>query len=1092
MKKKRTALLQSVIALILCVAMLAGSTFAWFTDSTVSTGNIIKSGKLDLEVYWAEDLSGTWNDVENADTNKIFDYQYWEPGYTQVRYIKIVNAGDLAFRYALEIKPNGTVSDLADVIDVYAVPNPTAEIGDHDSLTGYVGTLRDAISGDITAAGELTEGEVVVAIALKMREDAGNDYQNKSIGDSFGITISATQYTYESDSFGSDYDADAQFPALKGDASGSAAVTTENGVTTGDTTITTNTDVTAEVPAGVKVAEGAETLDLAVANQAASKNITLNSGEVARSYDVHISGVAEDNDVPMIINMGAVMPAGLALYNVRLVHVEDGVPVEMTLVDTLSAHNQFTYNPATGEVSLCLASFSEVATIADADNSWDGKTVDTSWYNTTATEFTLNDAADFAGFARIVGGMAEGIEIDDFSGKTVKLGADISLGNKIWYPIGYHNSTGNYNKVSGGSVTSDVSSFEGTFDGQGHTISNFYQNTWDMFGDYNSGYEGTPNHYKDGMGIFGFVYNGTVKNLTVKNFQSDGEFCTTGVVAAYASGSSTFENITILNSNPRAYNVPNGGVVGYAYDEDGAANVINFNNVKVDSSNKITALWGSWDVGCGGILGRVNGATTVNMTNCEVGAVIDVYNDVCANYQYYQYRYSGMLIGTVGGDGDPQSGDEKVNFSNVTVYVGDWADYYYCEFVENSEASYSEDYQFSRVERNEIVFDEYNMPTGCTHDHIEGVEDRLAYYLPFNQLYTGYGWGASPVSTADGVTVTQYFYMITYRDADESLIEVEYVTAGQSDDTHNVANAKEITKTHSAAGKTFDGWINVGGTEVTKVDTGNRKDIVLYATYANVYTARWVDEDGNVIHSQEFTSKTNAWDEVEGPKSSSDVLVFDHWEIRNDDGSSDVLDEKKPKSVKDNITIYPYYAIEKGENAGLGLTGVDEDGDGRADYYTVEAVDAGNIGKDVTIPGEINGVPVKYVTDLSSGWASNVENVVIKEGVEEIGSQAFGDTSSLKTVELPSTIKKIGDSAFAGDLSNWGDAFGVYEKPLKITYNGTRADWDQVVANSGKWEDGLTEGATVICTDGTYTLTSKGGNVITGYTYNWTWTPKSN
>ena len=43
-------------------------------------------------------------------------------------------------------------------------------------------------------------------------------------------------------------------------------------------------------------------------------------------------------------------------------------------------------------------------------------------------------------------------------------------------------------------------------------------NTWDMFGDYNDGYAGTPNHYRDGMGLFGRVYKGTVKNLTVENF----------------------------------------------------------------------------------------------------------------------------------------------------------------------------------------------------------------------------------------------------------------------------------------------------------------------------------------------------------------------------------------------------------------------------------------------------------------------------------------------------------------------------------------------------------------------------------------------
>ncbi len=59
---------------------------------------------------------------------------------------------------------------------------------------------------------------------------------------------------------------------------------------------------------------------------------------------------------------------------------------------------------------------------------WDGMTIDTSWYNTTDTEFTLTTAAQLAGLAAIVNGKATGIAADDFDGKTIKLGADVDLG----------------------------------------------------------------------------------------------------------------------------------------------------------------------------------------------------------------------------------------------------------------------------------------------------------------------------------------------------------------------------------------------------------------------------------------------------------------------------------------------------------------------------------------------------------------------------------------------------------------------------------------------------------------------------------------
>lgn len=151
----------------------------------------------------------------------------------------------------------------------------------------------------------------------------------------------------------------------------------------------------------------------------------------------------------------------------------------------------------------------------------------------------------------------------------------------IFYPIGYYNSIGSYEKQPDVSVTSGVSSFEGIFDGQGHTIKNFYQNTWEMFGDYNNGYDGTPNHYKDAMGLFGYVYNGTVKNLNVANFSSDGEFTPTGVIAAYACNA-TFENIAITNCNPRVYNTGNGGIVGIGgNDSDTEDMKLTFSNITI-------------------------------------------------------------------------------------------------------------------------------------------------------------------------------------------------------------------------------------------------------------------------------------------------------------------------------------------------------------------------------------------------------------------------------------------------------------------------------------------------------------------------------
>lgn len=222
LKTTKRALLSSVVALLVCFTMLLGTTFAWFTDSVTSANNIIQTGTLDVEMYWAkgtEDPSSA--DWKDASQGAIFNSELWEPGYVEARHIKIANVGTLALKYKLAIAPNGEVSELADVIDVYFVD--PAQIATRDSLAALtpVGTLRQMIDdpdgaayGSLLAEDESTEeieSVKTVTIALKMRENAGNEYQNLSIGTNFSIVLMATQMTAESDGFDNQYDEGATF-----------------------------------------------------------------------------------------------------------------------------------------------------------------------------------------------------------------------------------------------------------------------------------------------------------------------------------------------------------------------------------------------------------------------------------------------------------------------------------------------------------------------------------------------------------------------------------------------------------------------------------------------------------------------------------------------------------------------------------------------------------------------------------------------------------------------------------------------------------------------------------------------------------------
>ena len=809
MKHKKKVLFQSLISLLLCFSMLVGITFAWFTDGVSSGTNMIAAGSLDIELdYLAAD--GTWKPVDE-NTEVLDKDALWEPGHTEVAYLRITNAGSLALKYALgigilgEIGSTNTAGEafkLSDYIEFGVVESESeityAERADARNALTETKLIREGYSSEYSMK---NKGDVrYVALVVYMPESVGNA-ANYATGKNppkieLGIELVATQEVHESDSFGKDYDTGAVVPGFTfpenvfGESATEGVTADANNKVAADVTIQ-GSSTNAVIPAGVQLEDGADALTLEVTSMNQSNaNITLGENDAARSLNVHVEGVSADNTVPMEICIKEAAANGLNAGNLKLYHVENGVTVEMTAVDTFTAHNQFKYDPATGDITLYMATFSEVAVVADTVNAWEGK-FDYTWYDASKTELTIANADQLAAFGAIVGGM-NGQTKDSFAGKTVKLIADVNLGDKendnnpnlIFYPIGYYNSTGSYEKTSGGSVTSSVSSFEGTFDGNGHTIANFYQNTWEMFGDYNDGYSGTPNHYKDAMGLFGYVLNGTVKNLTVSNFSSDGEYTPTGVIAAYADGNSTFENIAITNCNPRVYNTGNGGIIGIAGDTSATNDDhITLKNITVDNSNKISALWGSWDVACGGLVGMYRGnvdgsgnatGDTISFENCHVSAIIDVYNDVCANYQYYAYRYAGMIIGSVRHNTKNDEGKVIPNMTGIsatgcTVNYGDWNDYYYCEFEKNTMASYSEDYQFSRVPHSELNFtdsngngvvdaDERASVTGCKHTHT-AEENHQAIYLPFHQLFTGYSWGVSSIGLEElegieNITVT--------------------------------------------------------------------------------------------------------------------------------------------------------------------------------------------------------------------------------------------------------------------------------------------------------------------------------------------------
>ncbi len=229
LKSKKSALLMSFTSLLICFAMLVGSTFAWFTDTATTGVNKIVSGKLKVDLVAAEkdpdgkypSLTGEggkllWTQKQSAGGQATAvtdaDKPLWEPGVTFLTQgFKIANNGNLALKWKAEINKDNIKNGKADSEEA-----PSKSL--LDVIDFYVVTSTDENAGAVAIenfVGELTEKNAVSTdtyyIKGHMREKAGNEYQNLTL-DGITITVYATQLNYENDSFNNQYDKDAQYP----------------------------------------------------------------------------------------------------------------------------------------------------------------------------------------------------------------------------------------------------------------------------------------------------------------------------------------------------------------------------------------------------------------------------------------------------------------------------------------------------------------------------------------------------------------------------------------------------------------------------------------------------------------------------------------------------------------------------------------------------------------------------------------------------------------------------------------------------------------------------------------------------------------
>lgn len=309
-KATKRALLTSITALAMCVVMLVGTTFAWFTDTATANVNKIQAGNLDVDIVDASGNSLEGQTLYFRDKNNGTNI-LWEPGATfNLDTFKIVNKGNLAIKY--EITVNGVTGSnkLLKAIDFTVTKNGTSV-----DLANLKGVLLPA--GKTAAAGEEVGETAAIVISGTMKTSAGNEYKNLTL-DGISITVKAMQVSYEYDSNGNTYDdaADMTPDNLHLRASANVTKTVDPAQATEFKSESGTVSLTA--PAGSIATEGDYTLSVV---PMASGNITAAAGTAVNAYDIKLK--AEDGTVVTAAagtTFTVQLKIGAGLKNVKVFH----------------------------------------------------------------------------------------------------------------------------------------------------------------------------------------------------------------------------------------------------------------------------------------------------------------------------------------------------------------------------------------------------------------------------------------------------------------------------------------------------------------------------------------------------------------------------------------------------------------------------------------------------------------------------------------------------------------------------------------------------------------------------------------------------
>ena len=350
-KATKRALLTSVMALVMCVVMLVGTTFAWFTD-TASTGvNKIQAGNLDVQLLDAttgNSIEGETLQFKKAAGATQGEQVLWEPGCTyELPAFIVKNNGSLNLKYKIVISGIKGSAKLNEAIE-WTMTEGGTSVNINDGTE--VPLAPNATSGDIIIKGH-------------MKENAGNEYQGLSI-DGIAITVYAAQVSAEFDSIGNTYDQYAEYPLhiVPAVVEQPLAAVKDSGdnVTAYEYANSDNT-FKVSVPAAA-VAGGTSAPVVTAKKTETPANITIDAAQQdSISYDISVTsdgaGVSASAPATVTLNIGAGL-TGVKLYHNNTLMTLDS---DGTLVA-----GEYKYDAVAGTVTFMTDSFSPFTVVVDA------------------------------------------------------------------------------------------------------------------------------------------------------------------------------------------------------------------------------------------------------------------------------------------------------------------------------------------------------------------------------------------------------------------------------------------------------------------------------------------------------------------------------------------------------------------------------------------------------------------------------------------------------------------------------------------------------------------------------------------------------